>query len=92
MIKEKIKKNKKIIVLCILILSVFFGKNLYFDIFLTIALAGILVFCNQKELMLAYIYLSFFEEAFKNDVMRWYCFKDINTINFNKKYNIFSKK
>lgn len=74
MIKEKIEKNKKIIVLCILILSVFFGKNLYVDIFLTIAFAGIIVICDKKEMILIYIYLSFFEEAFKNDVIRWSCF------------------
>ena len=83
MIKEKIKQNKNMIILYTLILSVFFGNNVYLDMLITVSYILLIVMSTEKEMFLIYILISFFEEAFANELMRRGCFKNINSINFN---------
>lgn len=83
MITEKIKQNKNMIILYTLILSAFFGNNVYLDMLITVSYILLIVMSTEKEMFLIYILISFFEESLTNELMRRCCFKNINSINFN---------
>lgn len=83
MITEKIKQNKNMIILYTLILSAFFGNNVYLDMLITVSYILLIVMSTEKEMFLIYILISFFEESLTNELMRRGCFKNINSINFN---------
>ena len=81
MIKEKINENKNIIIIYTLILSTFFGNNIFLDIFITLSYILLIFMSKEKEMFIIYILILFFEEAFKNDIMRRNSIKNINSYN-----------